>query len=447
MNTGVLEVRIDEQHAGVLEATSTDLTFRYADEYLELREATPLSVSMPLAEATYRSATVTPWLWGLLPERADVLARWAREFQASASSPFSLLATPVGEDCPGGVQFIRPERRAKLADARGDIDWLDEGDVAERLAALRVDATLWLGPDFTGQFSLGGAQAKTALHLDDGRWGVPSGSIPTTHILKPAIAGLDDHDLNEHLCLRGADNAGLVVAQSRVVRFRDETAVVVDRYDRTIVGGRVVRVHQEDLCQAVGVLPASKYEADGGPGVAQVGKLLRATVTPRAAESAAVESFLDALIWNWVIGGTDAHAKNYALLLSGRRVRLAPLYDIASVLPYEHVDELKLKMAMKLGDEYRLKAHRGSTWRKVADDLALDRDHAVDRARDLVTRAPDALADAARADDVQVLESELPARLVDAVASRRDRCLKQLMGLDRFASRGEDGPEPLVGQH
>jgi len=428
MNTGVLEVRIDEQHAGLLEATSRDLTFRYDGAYLEQREATPLSVSMPLAETTYRSASVTPWLWGLLPENADVLTRWARQFQASTSSPFSLLATPVGEDCPGGVQVIRPERRAELAELRGDIDWLDERDVADRLAALRDDATMWLGPDFTGQFSLGGAQAKTALYRDGRRWGVPSGAIPTTHILKPASAGLDDHDLNEHLCLRGAANAGLVVAQSRIARFRDETAIVLERYDRTVVGGRVIRVHQEDLCQAVGVPPASKYEADGGPGVARVGTLLRQTIRPAAAGSAAVESFLDALIWNWIIGGTDAHAKNYSLLLSGRRVRLAPLYDMASVLPYESVDELKLTMAMRLGGEYRVKAHRASTWPSVADDLALPRHHVVERARDLVTSAPDALADAARADDVRALGSELPARLVDAVAKRRDQCLGQLGG-------------------
>lgn len=428
MNASLLEVRIDEQHAGLLEATSRDLTFRYEGAYLEQREATPLSVSMPLADVTYRSPIVMPWLWGLLPENADVLTRWARQFQTSASSPFSLLATPVGEDCPGGVQFIRPERRAELAELRGGIDWLDESQVADRLAALRGDATLWLGPDFTGQFSLGGAQAKTALHLQDGRWGVPSGAIPTTHILKPAIAGLDEHDLNEHLCLQGAANAGLVVAQSRIARFRDETAVVVERYDRTVVGGRVIRVHQEDLCQAVGVPPASKYEADGGPGVARIGTVLRETIRPAAAGSAAVTSFLDALIWNWVIGGTDAHAKNYSLLLAGRQVRLAPLYDIASVLPYEGVDGLKLKMAMKLGGEYRLKAHRESTWPKVADDLALPRDHVVERARDLVTRAPDALADAARADDVRALGSKLPARLVDAVADRRDRCLVQLGG-------------------
>lgn len=171
MNTGVLEVRIDEQHAGLLEATSRDLTFRYDGAYLEQREPTPLSVSMPLAETTYRSASVSPWLWGLLPENPDVLTRWARRFQASTSSPFSLLASPVGEDCPGGVQVIRPERRAELAELRGDIDWLDERDVADRLAALRSDATMWLGPDFTGQFSLGGAQAKTALYLEDGRWG------------------------------------------------------------------------------------------------------------------------------------------------------------------------------------------------------------------------------------------------------------------------------------
>ena len=165
----------------------------------------------------------------MLPDNADVLERWARQFQTSASSPFSLLATPVGEDCAGAVQFLRPDRADEVLDRPGQIEWLDEDRVAARLAALRGDTTAWLGPDFSGQFSLAGMQAKTALLFDGHRWGVPSGATPTTHILKPAIAGLDDHDLNEHLCLSAAGRAGLTVARTRIVRFASRTAVVIDR--------------------------------------------------------------------------------------------------------------------------------------------------------------------------------------------------------------------------
>jgi serine/threonine protein kinase HipA of HipAB toxin-antitoxin module len=138
------------------------------------------------------------------------------------------------------------------------------GTWAQRLRELREDSTAWLGRSFTGQFSLAGAQAKTALLCQDGRWGVTSGSTPATHILKPAVAGYDDHDLNEHLCLDAARRAKLVAVRTKVTRFGDESAVVVDRYDRQIKGSEIVRVHQEDLCQALGVLPSGKYQNEGG---------------------------------------------------------------------------------------------------------------------------------------------------------------------------------------
>ncbi|MGH9039147.1 MAG: type II toxin-antitoxin system HipA family toxin [Acidimicrobiia bacterium] len=416
--------------AGVLERDRNGVRFNYDDAYLDRPGATPLSVSMPLQARTHRSAAVTPWLWGLLPDNADVLERWARRFQASATSPFSLLATPVGRDCAGAVQFIPPERVDHLLGRPGSVQWLDDDQVAVRLGALRADTAAWLGPDFTGQFSLAGAQAKTALFFDGTRWGVPSGAAPTTHILKPAIAGLDDHDLNEHLCLDAAGRVGLLVARTRIVRFARLTAVAVDRYDRRRVGGKVERIHQEDLCQALGVAPQRKYQADGGPGPRTIARLLRDVVRPATVADMAVQAFLDALAWNWLIGGTDAHARNYSLLLAGDQVRLAPLYDVASVLPYDGVDEMKLKMSMKIGGDYRLKAHSASTWKEVAAELGLDATRTLARVAELAVAAPDAFRDAAAASDVKALRRPLTRRLVDAVADRSRRCAKQ------FASAG-----------
>ena len=227
----------------------------------------------------------------------------------------------------------RPGRVERCWSGRDPSSWLTEEEVAERLRDLRADTTAWLGRSFTGQFSLAGAQAKTALLQRDGRWGVPSGATPTTHILKPAVAGLDDHDLNEHLCLDAARRAGLIAARTRIERFGEETAVVVTRYDRIATGGAIRRVHQEDLCQALGIPPTRKYQNEGGPGPVQIVRLLRGAMRPTAAEDA-VRRFADALAWNWLIAGTDAHAKNYSLLLAGPEARLAPLYDIASALPY-----------------------------------------------------------------------------------------------------------------
>ena len=399
--------------------------FDYDDEYRRRAGATPLSISLPLSVGTHMPDVVLRWLWGLLPDDSDVLKQWAREFEVPSNSPFALLGTPVGEDCAGAVQFVSPDRADEVLSRRSRTRWLTDAQVAQRLRDLRRDTTSWLGADFTGQFSLGGAQAKTALHFDGKRWGAPSGATPTTHILKPAIVGLDDHDLNEHLCMEAAARLGLIVSRSNVTRFDEESALVIERYDRVRGSGGLTRVHQEDVCQALGTDPGRKYQFEGGPGPGDIAGLMRAVMSASAAEDA-VWRFFEALAWNWVIAGTDAHARNYSLLLSGGQVRLAPLYDIASALPYPGVDAWKLKTAMKLGGEYRLKAHGPSTWPKVAAELALDADDVVSRVRELVDGAPDALADAAQQPAVRVLKSAMPARLVDAVADRVEHCRGQL---------------------
>lgn len=400
------------------------LRFDYDDEYRRGPEATPLSLSMPTPVASHADAVVTPWLWGLLPDNDAVLSRWARTFRVSASSPFALLATPVGEDCAGAVRFVTAEGADGLPAPREEVAWLTEDDVASRLRDLRLDSTAWLGRAATGQFSLAGAQAKTALLFRDGRWGLPTGGAATTHILKPAIVGLDDHDLNEHLCLDAAGRAGLPVARSRVARFGEESAIVVERYDRLVSDGRLIRVHQEDLCQALGVHPARKYQADGGPGPGDIAGLFRRVMPARVADDA-IWRFADALAWNWLIAGTDAHAKNYSVLLSGHDARLAPLYDIASALPYgEH--EASLRFAMKIGGDYRVASHR-NTWPAAAADLGVDPERLIERVRVMADRAPAAFAEAAAESDVASLESVMPRRLSDLVAQRAGRC-RRLLG-------------------
>ncbi len=423
--TDSLAVILDDRVAGtVTRLSGGKLRFDYSADYRAQSGRTPLSLSMPIQVRSHRDQVVASWLWGLLPDNDAVLRRWAREFHVSASSAFSLLGTPVGEDCAGAVRFAPPEQVDRVLGREGDITWLADGDVAERLRELRADSTAWLGRSFSGQFSLAGAQAKTALVYKDGRWGVPSGSTPTTHILKPAVSGFDDHDLNEHLCLDAARRAGLLVVRTTVSRFGNETALVVTRYDRRWTPENdIVRVHQEDLCQALGVPPVLKYQNEGGPGPAQMAGLLRDAMPPRVADNA-VWRFADGLIWNWLIGGTDAHAKNYSVLLAGDQVRLAPLYDIASALPYG-AHERKLRFAMKIGGDYRVFPHH-NTWPGAARDLALDRTALVDRARELAGVAPDALADAVSAPDVVALQRTLPGKLHNLVAERAARCRRLL---------------------
>lgn len=421
-----LLVVLDDEIAGTLTRLRDGrLRFEYSDDYGERRTETPLSVSMPIDVRSHADHVVTPWLWGLLPDNEAVLSRWARQFHASASSPFSMLGTPIGHDCAGAVRFTAPDTVDELIGRSGDVTWLTEDDVAERLRDLKRDTTAWLGREFTGQFSLAGAQAKTALLNEDGRWGVPSGAAATSHILKPAVAGLDDHDLNEHLCMTAARRAGLVVARTEVARFGEETAIVVERYDRRRRDRELLRVHQEDVCQALGLPPSRKYQNEGGPSPRDVAGLLRQVMPPRVADEA-IRRFLDALAWNWLIAGTDAHAKNYSLLLSGREVRLAPLYDVASAVPYG-MHERSLRFAMKIGGDYRVYPYR-DTWPAAAADLGLDPAVVIERVTALAAAAPDAFRDAAASPDVASLERTLPSRLVDLVADRVARCRDVLSG-------------------
>ena len=308
-------------------------------------------------------------------------------------------------------------RLSAALERQGDVTWLDEAGVAGRLRDLQQDETSWLGADFTGRFSLAGAQAKTALLYENGRWGVPIGSAATTHILKPAIKGLDGHDLNEHLCLRAARNLGMVAATTRIETFEDQSAVVSERYDRAIDGpGWAQRIHQEDLCQATGFGPELKYQSEGWPTSTDIARLLRRVLPGRVADDS-VWRFFDALALNWLICGTDAHSKNYAFLLSGAQVRLAPLYDVASALPYK-IAVQKMRLAMKFGGSYLLGTRPPTMWQKVALELGLPADAVRERAAALMGKVPDAFADAARDRDVVRVGSTLPRRLVDAVAAR-----------------------------
>ena len=400
------------------------LRFDYDENYRSLPSPTPVSVSMPTQVPAHPDRVIRPWLWGLLPENEDVLKRWERQFHASASSPFSMLSTPIGHDCAGAVRFAGSETVDELLTRPGTVQWLTEREVAERIRDLRRDATSWLGRTFTGQFSLAGAQAKTALLLEDGRWGVPLGSAATSHILKPAVAGLDDHDLNEHLCLNAARRAGLTAVRTSIAQFEDQTAIVVQRYDRRREpNGGLTRIHQEDLCQALSLPPTKKYQNEGGPSPADIARLLR-KVMPAAISETAIATFLDGLAWNWIIAGTDAHAKNYSLLMAGNELRLAPLYDVASALPYG-IHERRLRLAMAIGRDYRVFPER-NRWPEAAEQLGIDPEVTVERVKELAESAPDAFRDAAAEPAVVKLERGLPDRLVDLVADRARRCLKVL---------------------
>ena len=392
------------------------LTFIYNEQWRNAADAYPLSLSMPITLAEHPNAKIDPFLWGLLPDNEIILGSWARKFHVSARNAFSLIAC-VGEDCAGAVQFVQPARlNAILGAAAPPIEWLDEKEIAKRLRALREDQSAWRAPSDTGQFSLAGVQPKTALLFENKKWGVPSGRIPTTHILKPPSGEFEGHAENEHFCLELARALGLPIVDSRIMHFKDEIAIVVERYDRARVAGTLHRVHQEDMCQAFAIPPTHKYQNEGGPGIRDiVGLLGENSSLPRED----IATFLDSVVYNWLIAGTDAHAKNYALLIgAGGRIRLAPLYDVASVLPYPDFNIEKVKVSMKIGGEYGLRNIRPSHWRKLAVELKLDPDKTLRRVSELAGQLADHVPTVKQRMVSEGLKHPIIPRLAEVVTKR-----------------------------
>ena len=409
------------REVGTVHYKNARLSFVYNDTWRADPNAYPLSLSMPLASAEHGHARIEAFLWGLLPDNDRVLENWGKRFQVSPRNVFGLIAA-VGEDCAGAVQFVRPERLEALqADtASKEVKWLTEDDVAERLRALRADHSAWRSAQDTGQFSLAGAQPKTALLFERKRWGVPSGRVPTTHILKPPTGEWDGHAENEHYSLQLARAAGLIVPNSTVQHFGDEIAIVIDRYDRVRSEGRWSRIHQEDMCQALGIHPTRKYENDGGPGARTIAELLREQSSNSEED---VRSFADAIIFNWLIAGTDAHAKNYALLLGGGgAVRLAPFYDLASILPYQTIDLQKAKLAMKIGGEYRLRYISLRNWQKFAVEMRLDESLLTERIRAMAALLPDHAASIQKELETSGLSHRTITRLTQRLQRRAASC-------------------------
>jgi len=369
---------------------------------------------MARSSIAYPHKTVWSYLWNLLPENPNVLQRWARQYQVSAGNPFKLLAH-VGADVPGAAQFIPPEQQAAFqTEKRPHIEWLSDSELRERLRQLTDDFSAVRRPGDIGKMSLPGVQAKTAYYLDPRtlRWGIPAGRTPTTHIIKPCIPGFDGLVENEHLCMEIAARLGLPVARSFVLAL-DQPYIAVERFDRLPSSGAFSfprRIQQEDMCQALGLMPTKKYQQDGGPGIPEIVKLLlRVSAEPHVD----IERFLKANILNWLIGGTDAHAKNYSLLIGANdEIRLAPLYDLSSQLPFP--DLISQRVAMKIGDCYEIALVSASDWRKLSRACSMDEEHVIGMISQMARALPDAISDVR----TQALSDNLSEKVISPLAQQ-----------------------------
>ncbi len=330
------------------------IAFQYDDAWLGWEHALPVSLSLPLREDRFIGDPVIAVFDNLLPDDQQIRRRMAERVGAQGYDAYSLLAA-VGHDCVGALQFLPDDEYPGVPGGLSGRP-LEDQEIAEMLGDLRRTP---LGLDERGEFriSLAGAQEKTALLYWDDMWHVPHGVTATTHILKPEIGKLPNGiDLsnsieNEHLCMRLAAAFGLPIARTEIQEFSGRRALVVERFDRRWTrDDRLLRLPQEDCCQALSVPPTRKYEPDGGPGMRQILDLLKASDEPEGDRTI----FLKAQIVFWLLGATDGHAKNFSIfLLPGGRFRLTPLYDVMSAQPNVDAGQIRLnrmKFAMAVGD-------------------------------------------------------------------------------------------------
>lgn len=379
-----------------------------------------LSARLPLQRAPHGDSRVLPFLAGLVPEHRETRIAWASRL-SSEEDPFSLLAE-MGWDCPGAVQFCRPEALDQLGERSGEHVAVDEATIEKRLRDLTETSGSWTLPD--EHWSLGGQQEKIALALLGGQWHEAHGSAATTHIIKPGIKRLHHQALVEHATMRAAATLGVNIAESAFTRFGDQWAIVVTRFDRDVPAGGVTRIHQEDFCQAAGRMPEDKYESPRGPTFRDM-----CSVVER--ESSFVESdrraLADFLAINVVAGAPDGHSKNISLVRSSAGNWVAPLYDLATALSYDS-DQVERSVAVAVGGERRFSRIRSAQWAKAAALCSLSPGELEHRVLELAGGFPGALAqvlhelsDVGAPGADEVLERSLPAvrthciRLVDQI--------------------------------
>ncbi|MCL7931243.1 type II toxin-antitoxin system HipA family toxin [Halomonas llamarensis] len=355
-----LKVALNGIEVGELQlAPSGAMAFRYAATWLQRHGARAISLSLPLSSTRYRGPVVYNFFDNLLPDSENIRARMQARFQAPTSQPFDLLAA-VGRDCVGAIQLY-PENEP-IPDVRSiNTAPMDDEAIGNLLSGYQ-EAPLGMNPSRDFRMSLAGAQEKMALLWYQNRWHLPLSATPTSHIIKMPIGFLSHSNIdlresgeNEWLCLKILQAFGLPVANAELASFGKQRVLVVERFDRRWSHDHrwLMRLPQEDFCQALGVSPALKYENDGGPGIEAGMQLLMGS--QNAAHDR--DTFFKANIMFWLLAAIDGHAKNFSLFLEpGSAYRMTPLYDVISAYPLMAKGSLpsaRAKMAMSLKSKHR----------------------------------------------------------------------------------------------
>ena len=351
-----LDVYLNNDFVGSLSRdVSGTLEFSYSDDYYK-KGKFGISLSLPLNgrfandssnnlfKGKYRGTKVEAFFSGLLPDEG-IRKKLARNLGVSEYNSYSLLEA-VGGDCAGALSLFPQSVKPKPQDTKVYVEFLDDDKLLRILKKIKKRPLL--AGDDGYRLSLAGAQNKLAVGYLDGRVVLVRGGAPTTHILKPLIAKFNDTVHNELFCMKLAKMMDLDVSEASVHFVHDKPYYLVERYDRDIDNNGIVnRIHQEDFCQALGFLPSSKYQFEGGPDISSSLDLIRQNFASPAKDQI---KFLNLIIFNYLIGNSDAHGKNFSLLYVETKPHLAPAYDLISTEVYPEIDS---KMAMSIGDEFR----------------------------------------------------------------------------------------------
>lgn len=333
--------------------TSGAISFQYDRPWLDWDSALSVSLSLPIRERPYTGAPVLAVFENLLPDNDALRRQIAACTRAEGTDAYSLLAA-IGHDCVGALQFLPGDLQPGPAGAIDAVP-ISEREIATILNNLGT-APLGITEDESFRISIAGAQEKTALLRWNDRWCKPHGTTATTHIFKPSIGKLPNGvDLtasveNEYLCLKILRELGLPATNAEMKTFGGRRVLIVERFDRLWTSDqRLLRLPQEDCCQALSVSPNLKYESDGGPGIPDIARLLRGSDEAVSDQ----RSFLKANIVFWLIGATDGHAKNFSVFLSpGGRFHMTPLYDVISAQPSVDSKQIlwkQFRLAMAFG--------------------------------------------------------------------------------------------------
>lgn len=339
-----LDVYLRNRLAGRLERHGDGtLSFRYDVGYLASADAAVLSNTLPLSGEPYGERDVAAFFSNLLPDEG-VRRRIAEILHLTPEDTFGLLRV-LGGDCAGAVSFQVPGKHP-ASPAKPRFRPLSDAEAASLLRDL-ANRPLGIDEDFRG-ISGAGAQDKLIACVADGKILLPLDGTPSTHIVKPDLARFPQSVFNEWFCMKLSAACGFDTAKCDIVEFGGESYYVTERYDRQTEDGIVTRLHQEDFCQLLKCRPEIKYQDQGGPSIVDCARLVREMRLPVAD----LLSFVDRVVFNFIVGNGDAHGKNFSVLYRGRQPRLAPVYDVLSTTVYP---EIARRMAMKFDGKYEFR--------------------------------------------------------------------------------------------